>query len=154
MLNLLGEYDCKLDAKGRMMFPAGLKKQLQEVVHEGFVVNRDMFDKCLVLYPLQQWKVVSSQIGQLNRFVEKNVRFIRKFNNGGTPVELDAAGRMLLPASLLDYAGIAKDVKVTGNGDRMEIWDKKAYVAMLNEDVDMAKLSEEVMGRINDNNES
>ncbi len=154
MLNLLGEYDCKLDAKGRMMFPAGLKKQLQEVVHEGFVVNRDMFDKCLVLYPLQQWKEVSSQIGQLNRFVEKNVRFIRKFNNGATPVEMDAAGRMLLPGSLLDYAGIEKDVKVTGNGDRIEIWDKKTYVAMIDEDVDMAKLSEEVMGRTNENNES
>jgi MraZ protein len=68
-------------------------------------------------------------------------------------VELDAAGRMLIPATLLDFAGINKDVKVTGNGDRVEIWDKKTYVAMIDEDVDMAKLSEEVMGG-NTGNES
>ena len=146
MLNLLGEYDCKLDAKGRLMFPAGLKKQLQDVVHEGFVINRDMFDACLILYPSRQWQEVSSEIGKLNRFVAKNVKFIRKFNNGATRVELDSAGRMLIPASLSTYASIDKEVKVAGNGDRIEIWSKANYEAMLNEDVDMAKLSEEVMG--------
>lgn len=146
MLNLLGEYDCKIDAKGRIMFPAGLKKQLQEVVNEGFVINRDMFDKCLILYPARQWREVSSEIGKLNRFVAKNVRFIRKFNNGATRVELDSAGRMLIPASLSAYAEIDKAIKIAGNGDRIEIWSKANYEAMLNEDVDMAKLSEEVMG--------
>lgn len=150
MLNLLGEYDCKLDTKGRMMLPAGLKKQLQEVVHEGFVINRDMFDRCLVLYPMQEWREVSSKIGKLNRFVAKNVRFIRKFNNGATSVELDAAGRMLIPSSLSDYANLKKEIKVAGNGDRIEIWSKANYEAMLNEDVDMARLSEEVMGDLKD----
>lgn len=146
MLNLLGEYDCKMDAKGRIMFPSGLKKQLQEVVHAGFVINRDMFDKCLILYPAHQWQEVSAEIRKLNRFVAKNVRFIRKFNNGATPVELDSAGRVLVPASLIAYAEIEKDVKITGNGDRIEIWSKANYDAMLDEDVDMARLSEEVMG--------
>lgn len=150
MLNLLGEYDCKLDTKGRMMLPAGLKKQLQEVVHEGFVINRDMFDRCLILYPMQEWREVSSKIGKLNRFVAKNVRFIRKFNNGATNVELDAAGRMLIPSSLSDYADLKKEIKVAGNGDRIEIWSKANYEAMLNEDVDMARLSEEVMGDLKD----
>ncbi len=146
MLNLLGEYDCKLDAKGRLMFPAGLKKQLQDVLHEGFVLNRDLFGPCLVLYPQKQWDEVSAEINKLNRFVGKNVMFIRKFNNGATPVELDAAGRLLVPAPLLEHANLNKDVKVAGNGDRIEIWAKAAYEAMLNEDVDMAKLAEEVMG--------
>lgn len=146
MLNLLGEYDCKLDAKGRIMFPAGLKKQLQDIVHEGFVINRDMFDKCLIVYPLREWQLVSAEIGKLNRFVAKNVKFIRRFNNGATPVELDSTGRMLIPASLSEYASLDKDVKVAGNGDRIEIWSKAAYEAMLAEDIDMAALSEEVMG--------
>ena len=146
MLNLLGEYDCKLDAKGRIMFPAGLKKQLQDIVHEGFVINRDMFDKCLIVYPLREWQLVSAEIGKLNRFVAKNVKFIRRFNNGATTVELDSTGRMLIPASLSEYASLDKDVKVAGNGDRIEIWSKAAYEAMLAEDIDMAALSEEVMG--------
>ncbi len=137
-----------------MMLPAGLKKQLQDVVHEGFVINRDMFDKCLILYPMKQWKEVSSEIGRLNRFVAKNVKFIRKFNNGATPVELDSAGRLLLPASLCSYAGIEKEIKVAGNGDRIEIWSKSNYEAMIDEDVDMAALSEEVMGDLNKDGDS
>ena len=128
------------------MFPAGLKKQLQDIVHEGFVINRDMFDKCLIVYPLREWQLVSAEIGKLNRFVAKNVKFIRRFNNGATTVELDSTGRMLIPASLSEYASLDKDVKVAGNGDRIEIWSKAAYEAMLAEDIDMAALSEEVMG--------
>lgn len=136
------------------MLPSGLKKQLQDVVHEGFVINRDMFDRCLILYPMKQWKEVSSEIGKLNRFVAKNVKFIRKFNNGATLIELDSAGRLLLPAALCEYAGIEKEIKVAGNGDRIEIWSKAGYEAMLDEDVDMASLSEEVMGDLNRDDES
>lgn len=146
MLNLLGEYDCKLDSKGRLMFPAPLKKQLEDVLHEGFVINRDLFSKSLVLYPYQQWNEVSGQLGKLNRFVEKNVKFIRRFNNGATPVKLDATGRLLVPGNLAAYADLKKEVKLSGNGDRIEIWSKSHYEEMLNEDIDMATLSEEVMG--------
>lgn len=148
MLNLLGEYDCKLDAKGRMMFPAGLKKQLQEVLHEGFVVNRGLFDKCLVIYPKREWDEVSSKVGKLNRFIAKNVLFIRRFNNGATPIELDSAGRILLPAALTSYAELEKEVKVTGSFDRIEVWSKANYEKAMNEDVDLGALSEEVMGNI------
>ena len=146
MLNLLGEYDCKMDAKGRLMFPAPLKRQLENVLHEGFVINRDLFDNCLVLYPAQQWAEVSGQLGKLNRFIKKNVRFIRRFNNGATPVTLDATGRLLVPGALADYADLTKEVKLMGNGDRIEIWSKARYQEMLNEDIDMGTLSEEVMG--------
>ncbi|HLV53330.1 MAG TPA: division/cell wall cluster transcriptional repressor MraZ [Cryomorphaceae bacterium] len=153
MLNLLGEYDCKLDSKGRMMFPSGLKKQLQEVLHEGFVVNRDLFDKCLVIYPKREWEEVARRVGKLNRFVAKNVRFMRRFNNGATPVELDGAGRILLPASLTAYAELEKEVKVTGSFGRIEVWSKANYEAALNEDVDLGALSEEVMGGADDGGE-
>jgi len=151
MLNLLGEYDCKLDSKGRFMMPSGLKKQLQDVVREGFVINRDLFEKCLVLYPMQEWKRVSSEIGSLNRFVKKNVLFIRRFNNGATQLDVDSSGRILIPASLSGYAEMSKEIKVIGNTDRIELWSKGNYEAMLSEDIDMASLSEEVMGgRAND----
>lgn len=146
MLNLLGEYDCKLDSKGRLMLPSGLKKQLQDVVREGFVINRDLFEKCLIVYPMQEWKRVSAQVGTLNRFVRKNVLFIRRFNNGATQVDLDSNGRILIPTALNNYAEMSREVKVVGNGDRIELWSKKNYEAMLSEDIDMASLSEEVMG--------
>ena len=146
MLNLLGEYDCKLDAKGRLAMPSGLKKQLEEAMLKGFVVNRDIFEKCLVLYPAEEWNKVTSQLGRLNRFVRKNALFIRRFNNGATPLSLDNSGRVLIPKSLMDYASLTKEVKVCGNGERIEIWSKEAYDVMLNEDIDFASLSEEVMG--------
>jgi len=146
MFNLLGEYDCKLDAKGRLALPSGLKKQLEENLLKGFVVNRDIFEKCLVLYPTDEWKKVSGQLDKLNRFVRKNALFIRRFNNGATPLSLDGSGRVLIPKSLMEYASLEKEVKVCGNGERIEIWSKSAYDGMLNEDIDFAALSEEVMG--------
>lgn len=154
MFNLLGEYDCKLDPKGRLMLPVDLRKQLgDEIAKQGFVLNRDIFEKCLVLYPMAEWKKVSAQVSGLNRFVKKNAVFIRRFNNGATPVELDAAGRLLLPKPLAEYAELDKDVKLCGNGERIEIWSKVAYDAMLNEDIDFGSLSEEVMGGLDNGGE-
>lgn len=79
MLNLLGEYDVRLDAKGRLVLPAGLKKQLADSLSRGFVIDRDVFRPCLVLYPQQVWDDTNRMLGRLNRFVEKNMEFIRRF---------------------------------------------------------------------------
>jgi MraZ protein len=146
MLNLLGEYDCKIDVKGRLLLPSGLKKQLQDVAHEGFVINRNVFDPCLDVYPMSEWNKVSAKISQLNRFVRKDALFIRKFLNGATPVYPDGNGRINLPTGLTNYAHLTKEVVLLGNNDRIEIWDKKTYKQMLDEDVDFASLAEEVMG--------
>lgn len=150
MINLLGEYDCKLDPKGRLMLPTGLKKQLENLQHEGFVINRDTHEKCLVLYPSSEWQKISKQLAKLNRFIRKNALFIRKFNNGATPVQLDGQGRLLIPKVLGQSAELEKEIKVLGNGERIEIWSKTNYESMLsNEDFDFSALAEEVMGDIN-----
>ncbi len=149
MISLLGEYDCKMDAKGRIMLPNGLKKQLESMIHEGFVVNRDIHEPCLVLYPQAEWNKVSSQLAKLNRFIKKNALFIRKFNNGATPLTLDGTGRMLIPKALSKTAGLEKEIKVIGNGERIEIWSAANYESMLNsEEFDFSALAEEVMGDI------
>jgi MraZ protein len=146
MMNLLGEYDCKVDAKGRLMLPSGLKKQLAEIAHEGFVVNRNIFEPCLDIFPMKEWDKVSEKLSSLNRFVRKEALFIRRFLNGATPLSLDVNFRVNLPASLMNYAGITRTVKVLGNNDRIEIWDKEQYEKMLSEEIDFASLAEEVMG--------
>jgi len=146
MLDLLGEYDCKLDAKGSMMFPKGLKVQMDEVLHEGFVINRDIFSQALVIYPWSVWQELSAQVNKLNKFKKKNVLFIRKFNSGATRVSLDGQGRILLPSGLAEYAGLDKDVQLNALKDRIELWSKSNYEQMLNDDIDMADLAEEVMG--------
>ncbi len=146
MLSLLGEYDCKVDAKGRMLLPSGLKRQLADVLHEGFVLNRDIHAKCIVLFPQKAWVETSAKVLGKSRFIEKNAQFIRRFSNGATPVELDGSGRLLLPKHLVEHGDISKEVKVSGVGDRIEIWSKANYKAMLAENIDMSSLSEEVMG--------
>ena len=66
MLNLLGEYHCKVDAKGRLLFPARLKKQLENVLHHGLVVNRDIFTQCLIVYPKPEWDIVNEEMSKLS----------------------------------------------------------------------------------------
>ncbi|MBK6543238.1 MAG: division/cell wall cluster transcriptional repressor MraZ [Flavobacteriales bacterium] len=152
MLNLLGEYDLRLDAKGRLVLPSGLKKQLAEVASKGFVINRDVFKSCLVLYPIAEWERTQTMMARLNPFLEKNREFIRRFASGATQLELDGSGRLLLPKPLMDHAGIGKDIKLAGLLDRIEVWSKEGHARMLRETVDLTALAEEVMGSLGNTN--
>jgi len=146
-MNLIGTYECKADAKGRVMFSSALKKQLMPVVSEGFVVKRAVFQSCLELYPMKEWNLMMDKINTLNRFVKKNNDFIRRFTAGVKVVELDASGRLLIPKDLCQFAGIEKQVVLSSAVNIIEIWDKDNYEkAIDNAAVDFAELAEEVMG--------
>ena len=112
MTSLIGEYDCKVDAKGRFMFPIDLRKQLEVLFEKGFVINRNLHQKCLVLYPINEWEKLNKKLSKLNRLIKANDVFVRKFTGGATNVEADNSGRLLLPKSLTDYADIKSDLKV------------------------------------------
>ncbi len=147
MINLIGTYECKADAKGRLMFSVAFKKQLSTVLQEGFVIKRAVFQPCLELYPMQEWNLMMSKINKLNRFVKKNNDFIRRFTAGVKIVELDASGRILIPQDLQDFAGIEKQIVLSSAVNIIEIWDKNRYEkAIDNATVDFADLAEEVMG--------
>ena len=146
-MSYLGEYICKLDAKGRLTVPAGLKKQLENDGKEGFVLNRG-FEGCLGLYPLKDWQKVSERLNKLNLFVTKNRAFVRKFQNGATQLDMDGNGRVLLPKDLMSFAGITKEVVLFAYADRIELWDKKRYDEVMSEEMDdFADLAEDVMGK-------
>ena len=147
MTNLIGTYECKADAKGRVMFSSALKKQLLPVVSEGFVVKRAVFQPCLELYPMQEWNFMMEKINKLNRFVKKNNDFIRRFTAGVKVVELDASGRLLIPKDLCQFAGVEKQVVLSSAVNIIEIWDKDRYESAIDDAaVDFAGLAEEVMG--------
>lgn len=144
-MSYLGEYICKLDAKGRLTVPSGLKKQLDNEGREGFVLNRG-FEGCLGLYPHKDWLEVSKKLNDLNLFTIKNRAFVRKFQNGATKLDMDGNGRVLLPKDLQEFAGISKEVVLFAYADRIEIWDKAKYEEVMNEEMgDFATLAEEVM---------
>ena len=126
MIGFLGEYEATIDAKGRFLLPAGFKKQLPQEGAVHFVINRG-FEKCLTLYPQQSWDPIFSEISKLNEFDPKVREFRRYFLNGATQLDLDTAGRLLLPKNLADHAGLEKEIVLVSAVNKIEIWDKTKY---------------------------
>lgn len=147
--HLIGEFEISMDAKGRVMIPAGLKRQLPKEANDKLVINRG-FEKCLVLYPYNEWEVITTELNKLNLYMKDNRDFVRYFYRGATELSLDASSRVLLPKPLLDYAGIEKDAVLFAYSNRIEVWSKKLYHSQMDEEPrDFVKLAEQVMGKIN-----
>jgi MraZ protein len=145
---LLGEYDVRLDPKGRFRLPSGMLSQLGDWQKGTFIINRG-FEKCLVLYPEPVWEQISAEVEQLNLYNKQNRDFARYFFRGAQEVTLDTADRILLPKRLAEYAGIDKDIILTGYGKRIEIWALEEYERMLSEEPpDFSDLANEVLGKL------
>ena len=152
MINLIGEYNCKADAKGRVMFPSTFKKQLASVLQNGFVLKQSIFEPCLELYPMEEWDKTMLDISKKNRFNKKTNDFIRIFSAGVKLTELDATGRFLIPKNLCDFAGIKKEIVMSAAAGIIEIWDKDRYQETIAKGAEnFAKLAEDVMGDANTN---
>ena len=151
MNTIIGTYECKVDAKGRLLLPAPLKKQLTTALQDGFVLKRSVFQPCLELYPMSEWNLMMQKINKLNRFVKKNNDFIRRFTAGVKVIEMDNLGRILVPKDLVSFASISKDLVLSSAVNIVEIWDKELYEKSISEsEVDFADLAEQVMGNLND----
>jgi MraZ protein len=148
VVNLIGTYECKVDAKGRLMVPSALKKQLVPVLKESFVLKRSVFQPCLELYPMEEWNVLMKEVNGLNRFIKSNNDFIRKFTAGVKVVEVDANGRLLIPKDLVAFAEIDKEIVLSAAINIIEIWDKNKYENTIDVPADeFAVLAETVMGK-------
>ncbi len=151
MQHLNGTYECKADAKGRVLMPIAIKKQLTPVASGGFVLKRAVFNPCLELYPMQEWMQLMEKVNTLNRFNKKNNDFIRRFTAGVKTVEMDASGRLLIPKDLVKHAQIGKEIVLSSAVNILEIWDKTLYEKAIDEaTLDFGALAEEVMGDKND----
>lgn len=140
-----GEYECKVDAKGRMVLPAKIKANLPELNTNELVVKRG-FEPCLVIYPMLEWKKVFSKVSGLNEFNKEFRNFQRNFLRGSTEVDMDANGRLLIPKTMTRFAGIEKEVVVVGMGNRIEVWEPAQYDEYLIKDQDeFASLAEKYL---------
>ncbi len=138
----LGEYDCKLDAKGRLKMPGALLKQIGGDENLRLVINRG-FEKHLMLYPIDIWEIKTKEINQLNINIAQQRQAIRYFYRGATELELDSSERINLPGSLMEYAGIDKDVVLYAYQNQIEIWAKDKYEEMIaNEPDEFTQLAE------------
>ncbi|MCL2229933.1 MAG: division/cell wall cluster transcriptional repressor MraZ [Treponema sp.] len=129
---LQGEHNVILDEKNRLTLPAGLRKELETST----VVLSKGADKCLWLYTSAEWEEQFANIIKENTdpFSKKDLRLFRKYVASSQTIEIDKAGRVLLPETLREYAGISKDCVVLGSIYRIEIWDEKSYRDYCNED--------------------
>jgi MraZ protein len=135
------------------MIPAALKKQLSAALQDGFVLKRAVFQPCLELYPMSEWNALMTKVNKLNRFKKKNNDFIRRFTAGVKVVEVDNAGRLLIPKDLIGFSGISKEVVLASAVNIIEIWDKNKYEQAIDDAAsDFADLAEEVMGQDDDDN--
>ncbi|HYJ65906.1 MAG TPA: division/cell wall cluster transcriptional repressor MraZ [Parafilimonas sp.] len=146
MAGFLGEYEATIDAKGRFLLPGGLKKQMPDGTST-IVISRG-FEKCLLLYPLKAWETIEEKIKKLNDFNPKVNQFRTLFIGGASYVDLDTAGRILLPPSLKEYAGLGKDITLASDIDKIKIWDTGKYKKLFEEISSDAfsSLAGEVMG--------
>ena len=146
MAGLVGEFEVKLDEKGRFLFPSGLRKQLPPASQRDFMLNKG-FEDCLTLYPLPEWEKVSARLSKMNLFKPKNRMFYRLFHQGAKQIALDNAGRVLIPTTLMERVGLLQEVMLIAYNDRIEIWDKSKYFNVIEGNMaDFADLANDVMG--------
>lgn len=131
-LMFMGEFNHNIDAKGRLIIPSRFREELGE----NSVLTRGM-DGCLSIYPQEAWKAFEEKLASLPLTSKDARTFTRFFVSGATPCELDRQGRILVPSTLREYAGLEKDVILAGNLDRIEIWSKSRWEKSNNyEDMD------------------
>ncbi len=138
-----------MDAKGRMAFPARQREKLAADCAGQLVATIDTQSPCLLIYPLPTWETIEREIQDLPSLNPAVRRFQRLLIGYASDLEFDASGRVLLPPSLREYAGLEKKLVLVGQGKKMELWDEAAWLAerdkLLLESTDDGSVPEELM---------
>ncbi|MBR2562602.1 MAG: division/cell wall cluster transcriptional repressor MraZ [Eubacterium sp.] len=140
----MGEYNHTIDSKGRLIIPSKFREELGE----SFVVTRGM-DGCLSIYSQESWTEFEQKLATLPLASKEARTFTRFFVSGATSCDLDRQGRILVPATLREYAGLKKDVILAGNLDRIEVWSKERWTESIDfNDMDAIAKGLQDMGSI------
>ena len=118
----MGEYNHTVDTKGRLIIPS----KFRELLGDEFIVTKGL-DGCLFVFPQNEWQAFEEKLRTLPLNQKGARQFTRFFVAGATPCELDKQGRILLPATLREFAGLDKDVVLAGMLNRIEIWSKAKW---------------------------
>ena len=134
----MGEYNHTVDPKGRLIVPSKFREQLGSE----FVVTKRL-DGCLFVYPAEEWHNIEEKFRNISMTSKDARKFSRFFFAGAAAVELDKQGRILLPASLRELAGLTKDVVFVGMASHIEIWDRATYDDKMNlDDIDISRIAD------------
>ena len=147
MATFIGDYTCKVDAKGRIILPMAFKKQMPADAQDHFVVRKDIFENCLVLYSIEDWNRQLDKIRKrMNTYNREHNMFLRNFFKGTAELSLDNSNRLLVPKRLMDLIGAERDVVLAGQDGRIEIWAESVYEKIDMAAAEFADLAEKLMG--------
>lgn len=138
VMRFIGDYSAKTDAKGRVFLPSALRKTLTAEGATKLILRKDVFQKCLVLYPESVWNEKLDDLkSHLNPWKREHQAILRQFSADAEVMELDSNGRILIGKSKLLYAEIGADVRFLGVDDKIEVWSKENLDAILNAEGDL-----------------
>ena len=147
MATFIGDYTCKADVKGRIILPVAFKKQMPADARDHFVVRKDIFENCLVLYSIEDWNRQIEKIRKrINPYNREHNKFLRNFFKGTAELSLDSNNRMLIPRRLMETIGADRDVVLAGQDGRIEIWSAENYEKIDLPADEFANLAEKLMG--------
>lgn len=126
MSSFKGSYMYAVDEKGRVNLPSKLRKYLSPESNDTFVVTRG-FEKCLFVYPVDEWNKLEQNLRNLSSYDPEHRRFIRTLLELASECQLDGQARLSIPQELRDYASIKDEVRIIGTLDKIELWDPKVY---------------------------
>jgi len=131
----IGSFKYSVDAKGRVSIPAKLRKYVNPEANDTFILTRGTA-QCIDVYPMDNWKeLAANKLNQLNSFDPKEAMFIRMFLQEAAEDKLDSQSRLIIPKSLMDYAGIEKDIFILGAVKKIEFWNPEKYESYLKDNV-------------------
>lgn len=135
MASFKGTYKYSVDKKGRINIPSKMRKQLPDDIKDHFVITRG-FDKCLFLYPLDEWCKVEEQLKKLSSYNSDHRFLARQILSVANDVELDSQARIIIPGELRSFAQIKDEILIIGVLERIELWSPKVYEEYVNSQLD------------------
>ena len=133
MATFIGDYTCKVDVKGRIILPMAFKKQMPADAQDHFVVRKDIFENCLVLYSIEDWNRQLDKIRKrINPYNREHNMFLRNFFKGTAELSLDNNNRLLVPKRLMDLIGAERDVVLAGqDGTHRDMGSKVSMTRLI-----------------------
>ncbi|HEU4601130.1 MAG TPA: division/cell wall cluster transcriptional repressor MraZ [Steroidobacteraceae bacterium] len=124
-----GANQVTLDAKGRLAMPTRYRERIVERSNGKLVATVDRQDRCLLIYPLPEWEEIELKLRRLPTLNPIARRLQRLMIGHASDLDLDGSGRILIPPSLREYAGLTRDAMLIGQGNRFELWDEAQWNA-------------------------
>jgi len=148
MSSFIGDYNCKVDAKGRLILPSAFKKQVSPEAKEQFVVKKDIYEDCLVLYPMDEWtRMVDILRSKINPYNKSHKQFLRGFYMDTAELVLDSNNRLTIPKKILSKIKTEKELKLVAQDDKIEIWNPETYNRNFDEN-EFQNLADSIFGQI------